>query len=105
MHTCGSRNYAQTTDLLVRTKFYILVICKKITKISLCFKVEENVLQHHCSILMNVMTMLQEKNNGKPVERAVLYEKVYSHKDGTTIITKAVANIVSIIQKIHGEIL
>ena len=34
IHTCGSRGYAQTADLLVRTLFYILVIGKEDIKLN-----------------------------------------------------------------------
>ena len=43
------------------------------------------------------MTMLEEKKKGRQIERAKLYEVVYSHKDGTAVTAKTKANIVSII--------
>ena len=63
------------------------------------------MFQHHHSNLPNVMTMLQEKKKGRQIERAKLNKVVYSHKDGTTMTAKANANIVSIIQMVHREIL
>ena len=47
----------------------------------------------------------KKKKKGRKIERAKLYEVVYSHKDCTTVTAKAEANIVSIIQMVYGEIL